>query len=592
MEPEEFTESSTIGSNQTNTSENQNKAAAAQKKQQLKLKPNLRLRYKDDNGEWINARIISRGGKVGGKHEGWFNIETESGIKRAVDFSNIKDICDDDDTIPQTVLIASDPEILEAKLKELESWKIQEVYSEVKNIGQDYMSLRWVVTPKVVEGRPSVKARLVARGFEEIQNFRTDSPTCSREGLRIALTVISSEKWKLNSLDVKTAFLQGEEINRDICVEPPAEANTTKLWKLRKTVYGLADASRNWYLKLRKELINLGAKAVDLDQGMFIWLDDSGQLIGLMACFVDDVLWAGNEDFTEIIEQLKKVFQFGNEQSDTFKYIGIELQRNDNGNITLRQDDYIEKLDVIYLNKERNNCDQQEPVTDDERSRIRKTLGQLNWLAGMTRPEISFTVSDISSRIRDATISDIKRINKIVKFLKSHRSYIQIPVLDLNSLSIKVFADASFNNLHNGQSQGGHIIVCADSIGNCSLISWNSNRVRRVVRSTLAAETLSFTDGADSAIYFSKLIQEFTFNIPPIICYTDSRSLFESAGSYKPVNDRRLRVEINAIREMLLKNEITIKWIDGKQQISDVLTKKGASPFLLMDVIQSGKYSC
>lgn len=104
---------------------------------------------------------------------------------------------------------------------------------------------------------PSVKARLVARGFEKIQDFKTDSPTYSKEGLRLALTFIASNNWTLNPLGVKTTFLQGKEIDGEVIVQPPKEANTKNLWKLSKTVYGLADASSSRYLKLQSELIKL-----------------------------------------------------------------------------------------------------------------------------------------------------------------------------------------------------------------------------------------------------------------------------------------------------------------------------------------------
>lgn len=175
-------------------------------------------------------------------------------MKRAVNFANIKDI-EIDDSPQEITLVTNNSEVLSAKSRELQSWIDNSVYTEIPNEGQETMSLRWVVTPKIIDGQPSVKARLVARGFEEVQNFKTDSPTCSKEGLRLALTIISSKNWMLNSLDVKTAFLQGKAIDREVIVQPPKEANTTNLWKLSKTVYGLADASRNWYLKLRSELI-------------------------------------------------------------------------------------------------------------------------------------------------------------------------------------------------------------------------------------------------------------------------------------------------------------------------------------------------
>ena len=69
---------------------------------------------------------------------------------------------------------------------------------------------------------------------------------------------------------MKTAFLQGKLIERTVYVRPPKEAQTNKVWKLRKCVYGLADASRYWYLKLREELIKLGATPAQLDQRIFI----------------------------------------------------------------------------------------------------------------------------------------------------------------------------------------------------------------------------------------------------------------------------------------------------------------------------------
>ena len=125
----------------------------------------------------------------------------------------------------------------------LNQWRNEQVYDEIDDLGQQCISLRWVMKEKVVSEKKIIKARLCARGFKEEQNFRTDSPTCSREGLRLSCCIISSNQWTLNSLDVKTAFLQV------LC--PPKEANTNKIRNLQKCIYGLADASRYWYLNFR-----------------------------------------------------------------------------------------------------------------------------------------------------------------------------------------------------------------------------------------------------------------------------------------------------------------------------------------------------
>ena len=72
-----------------------------------------------------------------------------------------------------------------AKMKELECWKRNSVFSEVDNEGQPLVSCRWIITSKEKNGVNTTKARLVARGFEdvEVDNQRKDSPTCTKESI-------------------------------------------------------------------------------------------------------------------------------------------------------------------------------------------------------------------------------------------------------------------------------------------------------------------------------------------------------------------------------------------------------------------------
>ena len=102
---------------------------------------------------------------------------------------------------------------LHAKLIGLENWSKQNLYIEENDIGQSCISTRWVVTKKLVDGETITKARLCARGFEETQEFRTDSPCCTTTGIRTALAVLTTNNWHLKAADVKIAFLQGKKIN-------------------------------------------------------------------------------------------------------------------------------------------------------------------------------------------------------------------------------------------------------------------------------------------------------------------------------------------------------------------------------------------
>ena len=69
--------------------------------------------------------------------------------------------------------------------------------------------------------------------------------------MRIVLMIATTNGWTLHAIDVKSAFLQGKQINRIVYLKPPPEAHAdNKLWRLKKCVYGLNDAARMWYFSI------------------------------------------------------------------------------------------------------------------------------------------------------------------------------------------------------------------------------------------------------------------------------------------------------------------------------------------------------
>lgn len=75
-------------------------------------------------------------------------------------------------------------------------------------------------------------------------------------------------------MDIKSAFLQGIELSRNIYIRPPPEAVCEgTLWKLKKCVYGLADASLYWYNRVKEIVLKAGGKMSKVDPAVFYWLD-------------------------------------------------------------------------------------------------------------------------------------------------------------------------------------------------------------------------------------------------------------------------------------------------------------------------------
>ena len=152
------------------------------------------------------------------------------------------------------------------------------------------------------------------------------------------------------------------------------EVNTNNIWKLQKCVYGLADASRYWYLRVKEELIKLGANVSPVDPGLLYWKEHY-KLVGIFPCHVDDMIWGSNENFKiNVIDNLKNTFMFGSEETKAFTYLGIQLIQNDDFSLTINQNNYINCISEITLSngrlKEKNSL-----LSIEEKTSYRSAVG-------------------------------------------------------------------------------------------------------------------------------------------------------------------------------------------------------------------------
>ncbi|CAI7863879.1 unnamed protein product, partial [Closterium sp. NIES-53] len=142
---------------------------------------------------------------------------------------------------------------------EMASWKSTGTYvDEVPPPGANIVSGMWIFRVKRPPGSPPVfKARYVARGFSQRQGvdfFQTFSPTPKMTNLRVLLHVAAKRDYELHSLDFSTAFLQGSLLEEIWLRGPPGFTGSFPAgtqWSLRRPVYGLRQAPREWHDTLR-----------------------------------------------------------------------------------------------------------------------------------------------------------------------------------------------------------------------------------------------------------------------------------------------------------------------------------------------------
>ena len=128
--------------------------------------------------------------------------------------------------------------------------------------------------------------------------------------------------------------------------------------------------------------------------------------------------------------------------------------------------------------------------------------------------------------------------------------------------------------------------------GNCAPIEWRSNKIKRRVVSTLAAELLSLVSAIDAAIGTRDQLFELTagkVNLK-IKAITDNRSARDTIYSEKANDQKRLRAEIAVVKESIEENIIEeVRWVQGAHMLADILTKHGVKSENLMSVLQEGK---
>ena len=180
----------------------------------------------------------------------------------------------------------------------------------------------------------------------------------------------------------------------------------------------------------------------------------------------------------------------------------------------------------------------------------------------------------------------------MVRKLNAQDVVILFPKLKMDeTLRVVLYTDSAYKNLCDGMgSCAGYIVFLVDCNNRCCPIQWKSNKIRRIVNSTLAAEALALENGIKEAIYQQAILCELFERFPlKIECYVDNKGVVDAVHSTHAVEDKLTRLSIAIIREHLRKGEInSVSHIHGQNMIADPLTKQGASPNLLLDVLKNG----
>lgn len=469
------------------------------------------------------------------------------------------------------------------------------------------------------------KSRWIVRGDRDPDVFQveTTAPVIARDTMFIGLQLIASFGWTVFFADFSQAFMQGGELIRNeplFCEIPVHEelpdVEPGSLVAVKKTVYGLTDAPSAWNRHLDKALQGLGYRPSILDPCLYT-LHVQEQFHGLIMVATDDLIHAGGREHGTRMESLRQRFRFGKWEHTQGRFCGKDMFQKSDKTIEVSQAYYVDAKcrDKIPIPK---GLGDEEPCSPEQIKELRSKVGALSWIAKETRVDLAGAVALLMQAFPNPCVRDLKNCNKILKEAVMYKDLkIRISPIEPEDLCIVVTSDAAWGNAldenkQSEKSQAGYLVMTASRAmlqgkqASFSILGWKSHTLKRRTVSTLGAETQAIVESASVSCWYRYIFLEcmnpkfkatLSANWETGIdsmefgLVTDAKSVFDALSRPSAISatDKRTCIDLSIIREFLRRNNGCVRWIDGRYQLADSLTKVMPSDFL-RSVMKLGHY--
>ena len=482
-------------------------------------------------------------------------------------------------------------EWLAAMHEELEALKAKDVYEEVSELppGRKAVQCKWVLRIKRdKDGQISrFKGHLVAKGFTQVfgQDFTfTFAPVARWDSIRSILCIATLNDYELRHIDVKNAYLNAP-LQEEIYMVAP-EGCGSRYWRLRKGLYGLRQAGRQWYLHLHETYSSLGFTRCQSDWSVYVRKSPSA--LSISATSVDDLLLASNSQTESNLAtaQIKQKFAI-TDGGDTEWLLGCRIRRwRHKRLLMIDQEQYTTQIlsdfHMENCNSVKTPCPTYRltsdmcPSTEEERRTAAELpycalVGKCMYLANCTRPDISFAVRELAKFMSNYGTRHFDAAKHLLRYLQGTRSRGIIYGNSPNPYPIfKSFADSDWAMSEGRKSVSGFLIEC----GNGPL-NWSSKQQVVVALSSCEAEYLACSHCARQVIWLRSLFDELGFpQLHPTTLYCDNQGTV--ACTHDPQAHSHMKhIDIRAhfIRDAVNHRLIDVHHIPGIENPADLLTK-------------------
>ncbi|KAE8667725.1 hypothetical protein F3Y22_tig00112383pilonHSYRG00494 [Hibiscus syriacus] len=429
------------------------------------------------------------------------------------------------------------------------------------------------------------KARLVAKGFSQVpgQDFQeTFSPVVKMSTVNVVLTIAARDGWSLRQVDVNNAFLNGE-LNEEVLMEQPqgfekqATDGTRLVCKLQKALYGLRQAPRNWYSKLKNFMVDLGFQSSRADNSLFI--KHSGRTSTYVLAYVDDIIVIGgkNEDVEQVVKMLGEKFSLKDLGTLNF-FLGIEVKCVD-GALFLSQKKYImellEKSRMIEATATHTPMVTSVKLSSNNAGSLLENAREYRSLVGSllyachTRPDIAYCVNKLAQFMHAPCEQHLVAVKRVLRYLRGTLGLVFFPKTE--PFQLVAFADADWgSSVDDRRSISGTCVFLGGS-----MVQWCSKKQKIVSRSTTEAEYRSLADATSDIVWLEALLTDMKVQVQAAsVVWSDNTSTI--AMSANPVYHSRTKhveLDIHFVRERVATGQLQVNFVPSEHQVADGLTK-------------------
>jgi Reverse transcriptase (RNA-dependent DNA polymerase) len=533
-------------------------------------------------------------------------------LEDAVDIALLVSTSIEPNSLKEAQLRPDSDQYISAAIEEIDShlqngtWRLVKLPAGRKAIGS-----RWVFKVKRdADGKVErYKARLVAKGFaqrEGVDYKDTFAPTARFAALRTVIALAAEEDMELESIDVSTAFLNGEidaEVFMDIPEGMDVEGDSDHKWVLQllKGLYGIKQGPRIWSRKLHKELYDMGFIRLECDHSVFVYERNNVKLV--IPVHVDDLIIASKSKtaISEFKREFSKRFKLRLQGPTTF-FLGVKLERDRaNRTISLSQPTYIQSIidEYIHLGPDRifnatltpmlenlHLSETQCPSTDEEKQRMaqfpyRQVVGKLLYLSIATRPDISYAVGVLCRFLKNPGKEHWAAVKHLLRYVKGTKDLKLIYSPVERTHPFITFSDADHGgHPDNARSTAGFVSLVAGAA-----VHWSSRLHRQVTLSSTESEYVSASAACQEIMWMRYFFEEIGHGTrEPSPLFMDSASAIQVAKNPEHQSTmKHVHRHHHWVRERVEAGDIVVRHVPGTENVADIFTKPlGKSKFLYL----------